>query len=1112
MAAFDLARIAARKLREGHSAERAQGYEAVAAAAAGLGFVIKLVPPGDPVIGTSDAKLLRDWLSIYVRNDVSSDQAAAYAAHELGHLELHQPQELCSGSDPDAGASRALSRVEAYGPRERRELQANVFAREFLLPRSLARQLFLVECKSAADIAQTLKLPYPLVRRQLLDSLLGPDIAEQSVDMVAPQQKRDESQWAAATFEGSALLLEAGPGSGKTRTLVMRIEHLLAQPTVSARDILALTFSNKAAGDLADRIAKAHPNAAAEMWTGTFHAFGLDLIRRYYDKLGLPNNVQLIDKAQAIELLEDRLPLMGLKHYHDLRNPDQGLVKILSAISRAKDELVDHEDFGRRASAALEVATSEKEIIAAERSCEAATVYRVYTETLREAGAVDFGDLVMLPALLIGRNDAVREQVAQRHSHVLVDEYQDVNRASARLLIELYRAGSRLWVVGDARQSLYRWRGASSANMAGFEADFAGGQRLPLGHNYRSTDHIVSLSRRFAADMRAGKNGLAYKAAAQRSEGGSTTKLLVGRNDDCEGELLAAEIKRLVEAGVPLATQAVLAPTNGRLDIMAAALARQEIATTHLGSFFERDEVRDLLSILALLAEANGGALVRVAALREIRVGPQDIGTIVSAAHKDRIPLNALLERASTLPGMTSAGGQALERLGMQLKGLESHMSAFEVAASWLLDRSDYLRDIASEPGPEGSLARAALQALLGFLDQRELDGRLLTPARAIKRVRSAVLLADDRDLRDAALGADAAAVRMMTIHGAKGLEFSAVHVVGLHDQCLPGRFQRDDSPLPPGLVEPETREMHLEEEECLFFVAISRAEDHLRLYHNEIANVRSRKPSPFLARLGNLSRRELAVATAPSNSPIVQHKPVKTVQINIFDIRDYASCALRIAYRRYFGIHGRRHESPYLQTSGVLYTLVDRITEVAGPNVNSNMQAVLEEVWETRGPVGSGLAADYFAHASGRVSTLAQLASGFESPGFAHIELPINGGTLTVGAPLVRSTPKGTEIRFFDAGPVRSKTGNDQSAGILLSAARHAFGRQADATTAHMTDGGVVGFKRSEEKVADDLEEAGQILSAINSGTLPPNPSMRICGRCPHFVSCPSVGAIEPI
>jgi DNA helicase II / ATP-dependent DNA helicase PcrA len=1107
LAVFDKERLRARDLRADHALARDKGMVAVSKAASSQGFQIVAKPPGDPVLGTSDAKLLREWLSIYVRGDVSAEEQAVLAAHELGHLTLHQPHEQCTGEDMDAGGSRALARIEAYGPRERREIQANVFAREFLLPRSLAIALFIDEAQSATEIAAELGVPIGLVRRQLIDALLAPEAVLRESGK-AKKLAPDQSQIDAANYSGTALLLEAGPGAGKTRTLIMRVDHLLETGQAKPVDIAALTFSQKAAGELSARLELVRPADSFEIWTGTFHAFGLDLIRRYYDRLNLPANVQLVDTVQAIELLEERLPLMGLKHYHDLRKPEEGLKKLLGAISRAKDELVDAPTFTARAREALFAAQTAEAIEAAERACETAQVYQLYTDTLRKAGALDFGDLIMLPTKLLSDDEAIRDQVSRRHRHVLVDEYQDVNRASARMLAELFRAGSKLWVVGDARQSLYRWRGASSANMARFEQDFAGGKRLPLGKNYRSTDHIVGLGRKFADGMTAGKAGLPYAATAERTEPGSQTRLLVGRDDRCEAMLLADEIEALLGAGVGLQNQAVLAPTNARLDIMAAVLAERGIATSHLGSFFEREEVRDVLAVLAVLAEPNGGALARLAALRGLAVRPHDIQIVVRAAVEADVALHAYLPHAPEIAGLSAGGATNLVRLGELIAGMTGYMPAFEAAAVWLFERSDYIRHLFAVEGAPGALARAAVLSLLRFLEQRELGGKPLTCDRVLKRMRSVMLLADDRDLRAATLGADVPAVRMMTVHGSKGLEFPAVHLVGLHEQCLPGKFRRDDLPLPPDLVEPETRETHMEEEECLFFVAISRAEDHLRLYHSEMANVQARKPSTFLKRLDALAGTKLAATTEAS---VLARRPLQgqaTDEIDLFDVREHEQCPMRIVYRRHLGIHGRRHESPYLKTAGVLYQLVDRAAEIAGPGMETRMPELLEAIWLDRGPVESGLAADYLAHARQRAATLVGLANGFGAHGAARIEVPIAGGRLKMISPLVRTRGGLTEALFLDAGKTRSKSGNDLTAGLYLAAARHALGSGVTVFIGHVTDGATIPVQLKLERVSSDLETAGSILAHINAGTLAPSPKSHVCSRCPHFVTCPATGA----
>jgi DNA helicase II / ATP-dependent DNA helicase PcrA len=713
----------------------------------------------------------------------------------------------------------------------------------------------------------------------------------------------------------------------------------------------------------------------------------------------------------------------------------------------------------------------------------------------------------MRPTRLLMANGDLRARLALRHAHVLVDEYQDVNRASARMLMELYREGSELWVVGDARQSLYRWRGASSANMVKFEVDFIGGKRKALDLNYRSTDHIASLSRRFAGSMAAGKGGLAYQAEANRKEEGTKTRLLVGVDDHCEAELLVEEVKALQERGVRFADQVVLAPTNSRLDLAAAALARHSIPTSHLGSFFEREEVRDLLSILALVSEPNGGALVRLGALEEIAVSQTDIAILIRAARAEGEPLYSILSNASSIAGISDGGGAALEKLGSQIEGFTIDQSAFDMVATWLFDRSDYLRSQSNDKSAQGALVRAAICRLLGFLDQSELSGRPITAGKALLRVRRAILLADDRDLRDANLGRDVDAVRLMTIHGSKGLEFKAVHIVGLYDQCLPGPFKRHGLPLPDGMIEEETRESHIEEEECAFFVAISRAEDHLRLYHSEKANVRARKCSPFVIRIGPFEKAGKSEAVFPRPTITSSIPAIPIDQLSMADVRDFTSCPLKVGYRWFFGIEGRRYESPYLKTSGVLYQLVDRLHEVAGPDLKKDLPELFEEVWNSRGPVEHDLAADYKVHAKARADRLGELAAGYASLGDSHIRLPLSSGKLKIVAPLIRTAPEGTELRFFDSTRVKTKTGDDLTAGLFAAAAKEALGRTLPMSIAHVADKGIAAIRRPAAKIQTDVEEAGQILSAIARGELQPKTNSVICARCPHFVACPATG-----
>ena len=355
--------------------------------------------------------------------------------------------------------------------------------------REIARELYLAQGLSATSIAHRRRLPKDLVRQQLLDALLLPVAGAESEPKQRPSQ-RDESQDRAAAHTGSAYQLQAGPGTGKTSTVVKKVTRLI-QHGVDPSSILILTFSNRAAGELSERIAAALPGHAGRIWIGTFHAFGLDLLRRYHDQLGLPADPQLFDRSDAIEVLEEILPTLPLVHYRNLWDPTLILRDILSAISRAKDELVLPGRYKLLAQAMRDSATDDPARKAAEKAFEVAGVYELYERELARRGAVDFGDLVMRPALLLEQEEQIKNAVQLRHRHVLVDEYQDVNRASARLLRAVAGDGRRLWVVGDSRQSIYRFRGASSTNMTAFMDEYPNAAVDQLEINYRSTHEIV---------------------------------------------------------------------------------------------------------------------------------------------------------------------------------------------------------------------------------------------------------------------------------------------------------------------------------------------------------------------------------------------------------------------------------------------------------------------------------------------------------------------------------------------------------------------------------------------------------------------------------------------
>jgi superfamily I DNA/RNA helicase len=766
-------------------------------------------------------------------------EQAFLVAHEIGHTELGDDEgdevESAVHIDPSRTAEAApvgLDRVEDYSRRQRREVQMDLFAREFLLPRPVVRLLHVEQGMTCSDIANKLGAPFDVVAQQMFDALLLPTIVPTTAAPM-PEIPLNDKQRAAAYHRGKAFLLQAGPGTGKTRTLVARVEGLLDEG-VDPRRILLLTFSNKAAAEMAERIAQKRPKEAAALWIGTFHGFGLDLLRRFNDLCGLPADPKLMDRTEAVELLENEFPRLGLVRYRNLFDPSQTVVDMLGAISRAKDDVVDAASYLRLAQAMALTARSPSDIEIAKRAAEVAQVFNTYEMMKSKTGCVDFGDLVMRPVLLLEKNDAVRRQLQESYDHVLVDEYQDVNRSSIRLLTALKPDGTNLWAVGDAKQSIYRFRGASSFNMSRFgQQDFADGLTDSLEINYRSTPEIVNTFSAFAAGMTTG--GVSGRLQAYRSVSGSQPELRTVADGALVSPALADCIEELKTAGIGYRDQAVLCRGNDKLSEVGQELERLDIPVLFLGSLFERPEVKDLVAMLSLLVDRRAMGLVRMSCWPEFAMSIEETIKVFEHLRGTQAEAGAWM---SDVLEVSPSGALALSRLKSALQGFDGSSNPWQVLAHVLLDRTRIAANIASSNTVADQAHGIAIWQFMNFV-RVQPKGQGLPITRLMERIRRLLRLRDERDLRQlpaAAQGIDA--VRLMTIHGSKGLEFPAVHLVGTNQDTMPGTFRPPRCAPPDGMIvgaqgssEDAARAAHNEEQECLFYVAMSRAKDRLFFY-----------------------------------------------------------------------------------------------------------------------------------------------------------------------------------------------------------------------------------------------------------------------------------------
>ncbi|MEI6607332.1 MAG: UvrD-helicase domain-containing protein, partial [Verrucomicrobiota bacterium] len=660
----------------------------------------------------------RDRLILHENVGSSFDQAFL-VAHEIGHVEL--------GDNPDDGEGVVeidparvsepslvgIDRVVDYGRKQRREVQMDLFAREFLLPRLVVRRLHIEDGMTASDIATRLGAPFEVVAQQLFDTLLLPDVVE-----TAEPQKREyppnDLQRIAADHRGKAYLLEAGPGTGKTQTLTLRVQSLLAEG-VDPRRILVLTFSNKAAGDMAERIGRNHKEAAAAMWIGTFHAFGLDFVRRFYSELGLPKDPRMMDRTEAVELLEEEFPRLGLVHYRNIYDPTQTISNILAAISRAKDEVVDETQYAALAEDMRRKAKTTDEVEAAERAFEVRRVYAAYEKIKRKAACIDFGDLVSLPVRLLESVPSIREHFKNLYEHVLVDEYQDVNRSSIRLLAALRGDGENLWAVGDVKQSIYRFRGASSFNMPRFgKSDFVGGKRGRLKRNYRSVGEIVDAFSSFAVGMKVGdgESGL----EADRDNSGNRPELRLMPEGDQQTGAVADAIEEMRTAGHTYRDQAVLCTGNEKLSTMALELERVGIPVLFLGSLFERPEVKDLFALLTILTDSRAMGLVRVACWPEFEMPMADVAAVLEHLRESNGNPGEWLRNQEQLPQLSKDGQRGVAALSTALAGFDRQSHPWKILATMLLDRTRIAAQIGASVSITDRTRGIAIWQLMNFI------------------------------------------------------------------------------------------------------------------------------------------------------------------------------------------------------------------------------------------------------------------------------------------------------------------------------------------------------------------------------------------------------------
>lgn len=1110
------------------------------------------------------------------------------AQDEQHHLPDPSRQDPCHDADVQEDMiglldqeqfQEALGIGESYDPRSQREMAANFFAAELLIPLERVRTLYLIERVPAHTLAATFAVSHAAMLNRLAGLLkegrariFEPESApvaeppapvESAPQPEQPAKKRyDEFQQAAIEAATPALII-AGPGSGKTSTLIGRVDYLIRTSGIPSQQILALTFSRKAAQEMEERLQKLLTDDYALPKVSTFHAFCADLLRQYGSLVGLRANFTLIDEAEGYFLLRQQASKIHLRHYLKLHSPAYYFPEMLKAISRAKDELISPVAYAQLAQQMREKASDQEALEEAEKALEVAHIYALYHEALMQRGDTDFGGLLALAIQLLQEHPEVLREQQQKYQQILVDEFQDVNRASGVLLRVLAGEERRVWVVGDANQAIYGFRGASPANISQFESDFPGAAVLPLSRNYRSRPDLVAIAEAFRCvqlelGQEPGKNQPVRLTPPE-------TSVTLAQASDQRSELagIVQDIRYKHSQGYAYREMAVLCRTRAQAQKVTNALAAEGLPVVERGGMLEQEHTRDVLSILLLLTNSSGMGLLRAARQREHLLSQDDIEALLQAAYTQHISPRMLIFSAQAPLNMSLSGQRAMQRLAEILQALQYASDIWSLLAQYLLIETSLVRDLLldTENSENDAILAdyARLLQLARHYDQQQQHRNLLLPEGVTQPVEPPtleerikgfleylsllVLLRQDSGSRgqadeDGEESADI--ISVMTVHASKGLEFPVVYLPGLAQQRFPTIARASAVNPPEGMLSPESmgKAAHESGESCLFYVGVTRARDHLILSYSERYGKQKAKRSLYLdaleaglpqeritrLRWEQAQSEEKPLDDAPSIIPSSQPseafiQAMKPAALSVNAIEGYQRCPRQYAYSAIY--HFTNEEDTYQlfwqATQKTVEVLRKQLQESNGTQIVPTQQEIQElytQHWQELGGHTAPFAALYEEHGHEVVETIRRkllVQEDIEWDTRPSFQVDVAGKPVRVTVDRIEMSTSSQPIepvRYVRTRFGRSKSRPAAEVRELLYTLAYRQqhpGQSVELHSHNLSTGEVVPIKMTARKEQSLYDEVEKSITGLEKNDYPPKPDAFRCPTCPFFFICPA-------
>ncbi len=952
----------------------------------------------------------------------------------------------------------------------------------------------------------------------------------------------------AVTHTKGPLLVIAGAGTGKTKVITKRIAWLIEQKKAKPSEILALTFTDKAAGEMEERVDVLVPYGYTDMWISTFHAFGDRILREHAIDLGLPTDFEILTRPGQAVFIRDRIFQFDLNHYRPLGNPTSYIEALIKLFSRIKDEDINPSEFIKYAQKRLQNVKTKEEKKEAEKELELAKAFVQYQEMMEQDGKLDFGDQVVKTLGLFRNHPKMLSEYQDKFKYILVDEFQDTNYAQNELVKILASRDKNITVVGDDDQSVYRFRGAAISNILDFKKNFSDCKQIVLMKNYRSTQQILDsaykLIRHNDPDRLEVKNKIDKKLKSIKSDGPLPFYLHFQTSSE-EADKTAEIIKEKKEKeGYKYKDFAILVRANGHAQPFAQSLGAFGIPYKFSGSsgLYSREEVRILISFLRCLADYGDNLSLYHLAISDIySIDPTQLTILTSFVKRRNWHLRdafSKINEISEFENITSENKDKIKKISDDLDKFNkiSKKDTVGQVLYQFLQHSGYLKKMVKE---ESIASEVKIQNIGEFFEKITKDERSSFDRSVMKFTEHLdTMIAAGEDPSVSEIDPDLDAVNLLTVHSAKGLEFEVVFLVNLISTRFPSRRRSEPLALPDDLIKETLPEddYHIQEERRLFYVGMTRAKKELYFTcADDYGGKRKARVSQFVLEVLDKAKMDVEKFKSHPLQKIKKFEKTEIIELpksfyngqgklrlNPHQIDYYISCPLKFKNAHILKVPFLRHHSA-IYGSAIHKAIGEYfLRKIRGKKITlDDVIAVFEKAWisegfiakkheEKRLKAGRKALEKFYKRQEKEKRLPSKIEERFN---FSLDDVKISGRFDCVyedSDTKHATSDKEIEIRDFKTSDISeqkkadSSVKNSRQMDIYALAWKELTGKIPGIVSLYFIESEIIGkIEKTEKNLQETKKEIEKVAKGIKNKDFKADPAYRQCEFCPYSDKC---------